>query len=938
MSTIDYSKREFEECIHWLEKKTDKKNCTIDELKMAFKENDINLKNFLQFQHEENDWPELTVEEWKGFVDFYDKMRKDQKPCIIPPQPSVSGADDRIVPQSDRTAWGAYKKLLLDKRGFSLAAVTNIERSALAALNKLKEDTSNDGTAVKGLIMGNVQSGKTANMAGLISMAADYGWNLFIVLTGTIENLRRQTQSRFINDLKSGNIAWYTLDNPWNRNDSGQLQRLEIESDSRVRYVLCCLKNGARLRALHKWLNSAQKKAQLKVLLIDDEADQASLNTGNIDEEKERTAINRSIRDIVNNTDKAEKSRLSRIEKDNLQIPYRSMNYVCYTATPYGNFLNESGTDSLYPKDFISVLTPSDLYFGPEQIFGNGKTLSGTSLPVLNNIPGDYPLHLGDDSTGDIAQIEAICENPANELPNSLKKAIAWFCVAVAMQRVWQYKKPVTMLVHHSMMTEKHANLGRAILNWLYNVETSEFLNLCQTVYEKQTKQLSKVAFKSCWPEYGQYSGIDIDRDIRDYPDYTELIPHLNKLKSKINHIKMDSTGALLFDTGIHLCIDNCTNQVIVNDDTSYGSHVRLIYPEKDQSPCDAPAFLVIGGNTLSRGLTLEGLVCTYFSREVKQADSLMQMARWFGFRRGYELLPRIWLTASAQQRFEFLTLLDDELRQDLYTYEGQKTPLDCGPLILQTPAATKMILTSTHKSQSMIEAEMDFSGANLQTFNFLNDLDMLERQLDAANQFVNYLAEPSFEVSGRRKIWENVSFQDIWNRLLQHIEWPFSQTMDIHDFKDWYDSVAKEHQLRNWDVVLAGKDTDKVHRWHGVGKVTRTRKISGMNTADSKSICIGVLSDPSEWHYDIHSDDTFSNSLPTTEKIKIRDKYGKKDVPLLVMYCIDKDSRPAEKAVLRQPLRTAVDVIGISIHIPGSRLNRDFCAKVRIKLDDTID
>ena len=936
----DYSSSTFDDCYNWLKKKYNKKKYTDEQLMMACKDTEAELSKFLESKAEDDEWPEFTNDKWKEFARFCVNDWKNTETCTIPSSESVSGVSDREAPRRDGTAWQKYKNYLLHGSGFSRSAVENIERSALNTLNFLKDDTRESGQVVKGLIVGNVQSGKTANMAALISMAADYGWNLFIILTGTIENLRLQTQTRFNNDLQNGNLSWDFLVHPGSGRRDGvtELSSLDVTKGTRFRYVTCCLKNVSRLQALQKWLNSdANVKQKLRILLIDDEADQASLNTGDIGSDKERTAINRCIRDIVNNTNTSPTLRLSNIEKENLDTPYLSMNYVCYTATPYGNFLNESGEDSLYPRDFISVLTPSDLYFGPKQIFGNGRDNDGNSLPILNIIPGSY--QDGSEGMGDIGLLEAVCEDPGSELPESLKEAVAWFCVAAAIQREWKYKKPVTMLVHHSMRTGKHAGLGRGIYMWIRKTTETDFLTLCKKVYDEQTAQFSKSVFEECWPEYGQFSGIDEEHDIRDYPDFDSLTKHLIDLKSGICHIEMDQSGAFIFGKGIHLCVDNCKNEVVTDGDFSHSPYVRLIYPQKEEYNGYAPAFLVIGGNTLSRGLTLEGLVCTYFSREVKQADSLMQMARWFGFRRGYELLPRIWLTEMAQKRFEFLTLLDEDLRTDLYKYQGQMSPADCSPLIMQTPAAVRMLLTNKNKSQSQVDAVMDFSGANLQTFNFINDKTMLEEQLKTADSFIDALPAPAFEENGRRIVWEQISFDMIWENLLQYIKWPFTHTMDIHDFKKWYEAISHNHLLNTWDVVLAGKKTDRLHQWHGVGKINRTRKISGMNTADSRHICIGVLSDPNEWCSDlqIQSGKKFPVNLSEEEKIEIRKKYGKENVPLLVLYCIDKDSRPGKAGSVRQPLNTFADVIGVSIHIPGQRLNKSYCVKVKMDLDDNL-
>lgn len=924
---IDYSNKKYYDAVEWIKIRKNKHK-TKEELLLACKENIEKLNVFLEQQTENNDWPQISIIEWQGLVNYYFDLWERETACIIPETESISGISDRTAPNRMGTAWREYKDYLLESKNFSIPAVDNIERSVLDILNHLKHDTHNTDP-IKGLVVGNVQSGKTANMEGLISMAADYGWNMFIILTGTIENLRKQTQERFNNDLKNGNLTWNLIEH-LKSSSPHQLYNLRFGTEQRARYITCCLKNASRLRALKKWLNSDKnKKRQLRILLIDDEADQASINVNDIDEE-ERTTINQCIMDIVNNTNNDPKSHLSETENEAIQVPYLSMNYICYTATPYGNFLNETSNESLYPKDFISVLEPSDLYFGPQQIFGD---TIWEGMPILNTISGDYKRGRIEEF-GDIQKLNDVCEDYTLPLPQSLQDAIAWFCIAVSIQRIWKYKKPVTMLIHHTMKTEKHANLGKSILNWLkLSISDNDFLNLCERIYNIQTKQFTKETFSFVCNKYGLHSGINILNDIKTYPAFNLLKKYILELKQKIEHIPMREGETLNFHNGIHLCIDNCKNEAI--SQSNY-VHVRLIYPNENNSYKGyAPAFLVIGGNTLSRGLTLEGLVCTYFSREVKQADSLMQMGRWFGFRRGYELLPRIWLTEMAQKRFEFLTELDSELRSDLYKYKSQVTPLEYGPLILNTPAITRMNVTNKNKSQSMISADMNFAGANLQTFYFYNNKEQLEKNLSITDTFIKLLSTPS-TIDETKKVWENISFNIIWRNLLSTGFWNLSQLYDIHDFKLWYENMNRDGILDKWNVVLSGRKSKDVNsKWNGISKIFRTRKISGMNTANSNEICIGVLSDPKEWCLDLNGN--FKNAISVKEQYEIRNKQGKGNIPLLVIYCIDKNSQPTKNtnSNTRMPLNAKADIIGLSIHIPGQKINKNFCSKITVNLNN---
>ena len=236
--------------------------------------------------------------------------------------------------------------------------VEGIKKSAFSILQHLSTDTTETGP-VKGLVLGNVQSGKTANMAGLMAMAADNGWNYVIVLTGMIENLRLQNQKRLINDL-SGNstVQFEPIENP---SLSSQRQISDLNLTGNKVYLTVGLKNSTRLKSLVKWLYSDVNRArQLKLLIIDDEADQASVNVKKINDEteedvQERTAVNKAILDLVHGIN---------------NVQPKASNYIAYTATPYANVLNEAGKNTLYPSDFIYSLTPSPDYIGPQQLFG----------------------------------------------------------------------------------------------------------------------------------------------------------------------------------------------------------------------------------------------------------------------------------------------------------------------------------------------------------------------------------------------------------------------------------------------------------------------------------------------------------------------------------------------------------------------------------------
>ncbi|SEA15502.1 Z1 domain-containing protein [Selenomonas ruminantium] len=931
----DYFSREYQTWLDRIDLRLEK-GWSWEQIYLWGKQSEEDLVKFLSAQDEIDHI--FTLDEWREFISIKKEHEENSKPIedvILSVKP---GEDDLDAPSRPTSSWIRYKKYLDGK--IPGVSIEQLEKSSIKVLNMLYNGSGDEYKTIHGLVMGNVQSGKTANMEGLMSMAADWEWNVFIVLSGTIENLRQQTRNRFMRDLKNGDLTWDSIDNPSINDYSTDY----LDLTSRKRYVIVCLKNSVRLAKLLNWLNhDKNKKRQMKVVLIDDESDQASINTANIAEKKEATKINKLIKAIVNghsfkNNDK------NNID-ESVVYPYKAMNYIAYTATPYGNFLNENGDDSLYPADFIHVLPTSDIYFGPTQIFGDVVNGTTDGMPIINEITANNGV-LDNEEETDVSIIQKMCDewntsqNVITEIPKSMQKAIAWFYICIAIQRYHKYTKPVSMLVHHSMKTEYHTSTAVGIKHWLANISIDSFLELVREVYDEQTKKMSLHDFKIACPNYGKMSGIKIDEDVNDYPPLDRLYQYIIEIKSEgVRHITMNQNEEFVFEKGIHLCVDNCEyNTIISSDDEDKIPHVRLVYPTDNDKLDFAPAFLVIGGQTLSRGLTIEGLVCTYFSRDVSQADTLMQMGRWFGYRRGYELLPRIWMTEMNEKKFEQLAALDEQLRTDIIERYLDKnlSPKDYGPVVYTCPLAVKLKITANMKMQGAEAVEADFAGAHIQTTNFDNIEEVLQTNIDVADSFIDSLGEDNHILNdgheSEYRVWENISFETIKNDFFMKSKYELTSMDSFESFCQWFEK--KNFDFDNWTVILNGKKrTD--NQWHGVGKVTRTRLTSGLRRNDASKINIGVLSDPNVWVCDLTNDylDNLSDDerklLVSTGrdyyaqkrelKKRIRQQQGKQNVPRLVIYCIDKNSTPSN-AVNRAPLNTKVDVIGVELIIPGQR------------------
>ena len=287
----------FQPCKEWIAEQIDSGK-TWEGVK-AYGEDEANL-NMLK---DDELFPlEMTPEMWTEFVEYYRSIVVSVQ--IVDGEDVVAidkgGLSNTFgIPSGYSSTWESYKNFLGNR--MSPDSIANLQKSCLWILNHLSTDTRISGE-VKGLVTGSVQSGKTANMEGLISMAADYDWNFFIILSGTIDNLRKQTRDRFKGDLcNSEGVLWrvldFTAEDKKITADELKLNSLSGSKNFANRYLTVCLKNRKRLEKLIDWLYSDPTRTnKLRIVVIDDEADQASINTADItpDEEQERSQSSRT--------------------------------------------------------------------------------------------------------------------------------------------------------------------------------------------------------------------------------------------------------------------------------------------------------------------------------------------------------------------------------------------------------------------------------------------------------------------------------------------------------------------------------------------------------------------------------------------------------------------------------------------------------------------
>ncbi len=819
------------------------------------------------------------------------------------------------IPDYPSSCWLAYKKNLLDE--MSEISTKRIENNSHWLLNQL----AGKGETKKGLVMGSVQSGKTANMIGLASMAADKKWNFFIVLSGSIDNLRRQTRDRFKEELKNtDSIQWHVLDygngkdTLYDIRDKKEIKITDLALDSentsqyQSRYVMVCLKQAGRLESLIKWLHGDREIAsKIRLVVIDDEADQASINTclmnvQDVEEENiDRTIINNLVVNLVaNKLPPSSGGRLS-------DCPISSISYLSYTATPYANVLNEEPSrDSLYPNDFMISLADPEAYFGAKVIFGSKKEKEYPGLTGGNGIVRI----IGDEEVRNFDK-----NMQKGDIPKEFDKAIKWFFCAASVMRVSGWKKPISMLIHTSPRVSYHWAEYETVIDWLKGVNKKEFVYSCKAIYLEEKEKFKKEDLRKA---FANYEFIDSVAD--ELPEFDLISEEIENLLSEISHISLNDENEdecfSYIKNGVHLCVDNSSAQRRAQGD----EYLRIIYPDKKalKSMSKAPVFMIFGGNTLSRGLTIEGLVCTYFSRNVKQADTLMQMARWFGYRKGYELLQRVWLSSIVVSGFELLERLDEELKSELINYDGE-TLADFGPKVINTGEISKIKVTGDRRMQAAVEVGGAYSGEAFETTKF-RESD-LRGNISVLNSFLNTFNEMPVksEYQPTSYVWRNVSHNKIWEFLNNYKHYD-----DKHQCKhNLVRKANEEGKFLSWNVAIVSVENN-CETWEPYTDCV-VKKSMRSKLKNEIDINIGSLINARDALIDVQA------SILSRDKKALYDravKYGHKiyetrgfiglsDNPLLLLYKIDKNSKKNDSET-RESISTTEDVVAYAIIISG--------------------
>jgi len=365
--------------------------------------------------------------------------------------------------------------------------------------------------------------------------------------------------------------------------------------------------------------------------------------------------------------------------------------------------------------------------------------------------------------------------------------------------------------------------------------------------------------------------------------------------------------------------LDDIINRTIIVADNSKSDH-RLSYDG------DAKIQIVIGGNTLSRGLTLEGLIVSFFVRSARAYDTLLQMGRWFGYRPGYADLPRIWMTTELNNNFFDLATIEAEIRDDIINYEKFGiTPREFGIKIRTHP---DLNITSSIKMQHAVQAQVSYDGNHVQTVLFEeSNKKWLRENIEATNQLVNQLVASGREATSHNghKIIRNVPKDYIISFFQNYNFHENNRSLSSDLLIRYVDNQNKRGLLKNWNVIIRGISArNKQARGkiclgaYKVPLLERSRRKSSIKNTSH----IGVLMSRGDTGADLPQNKSNLKSLSENTLKERRNTELPIGTGLLILYPIDKDSKPGKGAKAKEELCTVEHMIGLGIVFPKAAKN----------------
>ena len=713
-------------------------------------------------------------------------------PCVIS-QDNIPWVENSL--KNGKLKFNNYKKYeskVLKLRRFSKKSIEHLDEVTTKILDYIG-DPKKTGKKF-GLLMGDVQSGKTLTFTGILHKAIDAGYRFVVVLAGMTNSLRVQTQNRLNSDLVgittkvngkrvsnkiSNNISFNLLtssDSDFKKNKTDSV--IAVDDDHQITLAIV-KKNQTVLKNLIEWLEDVKALGvdKLPLIMIDDEADNASVNGKK--KEEDPAKINKQIRQIL---DYFERS-----------------SYIAVTATPFANIfidpqidpktkeltISENELFDLFPRDFIYALNPPKGYLGVERLFGNTAELERNSVKYKSVIPITYQEDTDETSChNQIYQGKLKKPDDLYALPDSLINAVYYFCCICTFQDLNVTSENLSMLVHIARFTKIQNKLCNMIQDKI--VQLFNHIDLCwnRSDYcfdsDKIYQQLQTI--------WNIGIGNELYYSDESHGDKPETLNELSGLK-------WESVAKKRF-----LDTLKTIKVVTVNSDSDI-KNTAVYYENNDAR------IIAIGGNSLSRGLTLEGLCVSYFSRRSPAYDTLLQMGRWFGYRERYVPFMKIWISDCLIYSYKIIADAVSEFRDTvLEMCRNNRSPKDFGLRIKCAPSVTKMVVTAACKRRTSkkISTWLDIAGFPFQAGTFpVNETDR-KYNLNLLSSFLKHLGKFS---RGKNLVPDAVLGADdlVWSGISASVISDLIQSLKVPSWSYYLNPIKAADEIRKrneeWSV-----------------------------------------------------------------------------------------------------------------------------------------
>ncbi len=813
----------------------------------------------------------------------------------------------RSEKKSSWAFWNRYVEYLRKDKGFPEASIDQIDKLTEDVLDHLFDPhIKNVVIDKKGLVVGQVQSGKTANYTGLICKAADVGFGIIIVLAGIHNNLRSQTQNRldegFLGfdtmfsrkagagqSIGVGKISGFSeavANSITTSAEKGDFTKrgadsLGVNFRTPTPILLVIKKNVSVLKRVVTWLQSVSPDKQIDskaVLMIDDEADNASINTNKKDEDP--TKINDNIRQIL--------GKFSRSA------------YVGYTATPFANIFIPLEPDDLFPRDFIINIPAPNNYIGPDKVFGTSVIPDEGNddlLPIVTTI-SDY------ESFVPTAHKKNAKKPSFDDIPESLKTAIKCFIVTCAIRIArGQGKKHNSMLIHVTRF-QVWQNVIKELVEKLFKyykaeieAEDPSIMEEFRCVFEEDSE--SYKSYCSVTNEILSSSFKDIDKKIKKHT-WDEIRPLLYPAVQKIEVKSINGSSA-----------------------------DSLTYYDNEENGISV---IAIGGDKLSRGLTLEGLSVSYFLRASKMYDTLMQMGRWFGYRPGYVDLCRLFTSEELNDWFRHITLASEELRAEFnHLFEIGGTPDNYALKVRTHPGCLQ--ITSLSKRRYTHDLQVSWAGRLVETYQLQKDKNVCKSNLLGTDDFICNLGNAE-RPKGREEcyLWRSVSPDDICEYLSKFKVGKNLIKVNLDYICEYIRELNKHEELSSWSVALMSRvncQYDASYTFSNGLVVNSFLRRSAKETTDSYCIKKNhIVGDQQDEFIDL-DEEVLKKALEKTKELKkrknkdwnksypapevVRNEFRSVTNPLLMIYPLDANGADDSNKHTDPP------IIGLVMAFPNS-------------------